>query len=80
VLRYEVRWGDEVGVILTPHKHRDGKYVASKTKSGPHQRVDSIEELKSYLGRGWSIRMSNGDSKNHRGASLITPDSVSGWT
>lgn len=79
LLKYEVRWGDEIGVVLSPHKHRDGKYIASKTKTGPHQRVGSIEELKSYLERGWSIRMSNSDSKNHRSPSLVTPRSITGW-
>ncbi len=74
MLRYTVRFGQDKGLTLTPHRYKDG-YRASKTKFGPHEPVNTEEELVPYLQRGWSIRMS---AKNYR-PSLITPESVDGW-
>ena len=69
--------GAEPGVELTPHKHEDGKYVASLTRfESDYVRVETLRELKILADNGFSIRMSNPDSKNHRSPSLISPGSV----
>jgi hypothetical protein len=73
-LTYTVRFGKDTGSTLTPHRSKRG-FVASKNKEGPHEYVQSEEQLIPYLQRGWSIRMS---APGHA-PSLICPDSVDGW-
>jgi hypothetical protein len=74
MLTYTVRFGDDLGIELRPHRFRPG-YRASKGKYGPHVHVQTEQELIPFLQRGWSIRMSAAD---HR-PSLITPAHVEGW-
>ena len=58
-----------------PHKHSDGKYVASMTRfEKDYMRVNTIEELIPYVKKGYSIRMSN--QRSHRTPSLISPGSI----
>lgn len=73
-LTYSVRFGRDIGMTLTPHRSKRG-FIASKTKEGPHEYVQTEEALIPYLQRGWSIRMS---APGHA-PSLICPDSVDGW-
>ncbi len=73
-LTYAVRFGDDEGITLKPHRYKTG-YRASKTKFGPHIHVARETELIPYLHRGWAIRMS---APGHP-PSLIIADSVSGW-
>lgn len=69
--------GAEPGVVLTPHKHDDGKYVASLTRfEDDYIRVETVRELKILADNGFSVRMSNPDTKNHRSPSLIIPSSI----
>ena len=69
--------GSEPGVVLSPHRHEDGKYVASLTRfEADYIRVETIRELKILAENGFSIRMSNADSQNHRSPSLISPGSI----
>jgi hypothetical protein len=73
-LAYTVRFGNDVGTTLRPHRFKDG-YRASESKYGRHEHVQTEEELIRFLQRGWSIRMS---APGHA-PSLICPDSVDGW-
>lgn len=73
-LTYEVRFGEDTGMVLRPHRFKEG-FRASETKYGRHEYVQSEEGLIHYLRLGWSIRMS---ARGHA-PSLICPDSVSGW-
>ncbi len=75
--RSVVKRGAEVGIELSPHKHRDGCYVASRTRFAvDYVRVKSVNELKILADAGFSIRMSNQDSQQHRSPSLIAPSSI----
>jgi len=74
-----VRWGKEQGIVLKPHRFRNGKFRASEFKGGRSEWAASEEDLKRLLRKGWSIRMSNPDSDYHRAPSLIIPAFVRGW-
>jgi len=74
-LRYTPTRGGAKGESLYPHKHDDGKYVASMTRfEKDYVRVNTIEELIDYLNRGFSVRMSN--PQRSRAPSLISPSSI----
>lgn len=76
-MEYIVSRGKEEGIVLTPHKHEDGKYVASMSRfEKDYIYVDSLRELQILCGNGFSIRMSNQDSSHHRAPSLISPGSI----
>ena len=76
-LTYIVTRGEELGISLSPHRHEDGKYVASMTRfEQDYVRVESIRELGILVTQGFSIRMSNPQSKSHRAPSLISPKSL----
>ena len=77
-ISYVVSRGEEAGVVLTPHCHDDGKFVASRTRfEKDYVRVESFRELCILAQHGFSIRMSNPHSANHRAPSLIAPESLS---
>lgn len=45
-MEYIVSRGKEEGIVLTPHKHEDGKYVASMSRfEKDYIYVDSLREL-----------------------------------
>ena len=73
VLQYTVKRGADRGLVLIPHRRRDGKFLASKHKFGPHALASNEEELKSLMDRGYSVRMSSKAKTHRRGASLIAP-------
>jgi hypothetical protein len=73
---YVVQKGKEAGVMLVPHRYRDGTYLASKCKQGPHLRVESTEELLTHMVSGYSIHMSNPETRHHRAPRLIRPQSI----
>jgi hypothetical protein len=75
-ITYVVQKGKEAGALLVPHRYRDGKYLASKCKQGPHIRVGSTEELLTYMVSGHSIHMSNPETRTHRTPRLIRPTSI----
>ena len=65
-LRYVVREGQKTGEMLHPHRYEDGHYVASRTRYKEDQiEVATEGELVDYLQRGYSIRMSNPESRYH---------------
>jgi len=69
---YVVNRGDEVRVVLTPHRYGDGKYVASMSRfEKDYVRVETLRELRILAEHGFRIRMSNGNSTKHRAPSLI---------
>ena len=75
-ITYVVQKGKEAGVMLVPHRYRNGTYLASKCKEGPHFRVDSTEELITHMVNGHYIRMSNPETLHHRTPRLIHPASI----
>jgi hypothetical protein len=75
-ITYLVQKGKEAGVMLVPHRYRDGKYLASKCKQGPHLRVESTEELLTHMVSGYSIHMSNPETRHHRAPRLIRLQSI----
>jgi hypothetical protein len=79
MLEATVKWGKEKGIVLKPHKFKNGKFKSCEYKGGAERWAGTEEELKTFLRHGWSIRMSNRSSDNHRAPSLIVPNSISGW-
>jgi hypothetical protein len=75
-ITYVVQKGKEAGVLLVPHRYRDGKFLASKRKQGPHFRVGSTEELLTHMVSGHYIGMSNPETRHHRVPRLIRPQSI----
>lgn len=75
----EARRGKEQGVRLKPHKFSNGKFKVSEYKGGPSKWLSTEEEIKTWLKRGWSLRMSNVESQYHRAPSLIVPRHIRGW-
>ena len=75
-LEFTVQRGNDRGVVLVPHKCKDGSYLASMHKDGPHKHVWKEEDLVPLVRQGWSIRMSPRDKTHGRGASLISPSSL----
>lgn len=72
-LTYEVREGADVGLVLTPHVHRDNCYVVSMTRfARDYVRVPVGESLLPWVHRGYSVRM----SAPGRAPSLIHPVSI----
>ena len=56
-----VKRGHAVGTRLAPHKHKDGTYVASRTRfERDYLRVDSLDALVEHWRAGYGIRMSTG--------------------
>jgi len=73
-LQYVVSRGKESGVVLIPHRDRNGKYVASMTRfERDYVRVETIRELEILARNGFGIRMSNTKSAKHSAPSLISP-------
>jgi hypothetical protein len=51
--------GKDIGLLLTPHKHEDGMYVASPTRfERDYVRVPTAEALIPLIERGLKVRMS----------------------
>lgn len=76
-LEFVVKRGAEPGIVLVPHRHEDGRYVASMTRfEEDYVRVESLRELAILAKHGFSIRMSNPHSEQHRAPSLISPASL----
>ena len=72
-LSYIVSRGECTGEILTPHRHEDGKYVASMTRfEKDYIRVETVRELGILVQHGCSVRMSGAGSA----PSLISPGSL----
>ena len=77
VLTYVVMRGKEMGVVLTPHRGADEKYVASPTRfKKDYVKVERVEDLIPLMQEGYGVRMSNQDSDTHRGPSLIRPQGI----
>jgi hypothetical protein len=76
-LTFVVIRGKEMGVVLTPHRGADEKYVASPTRfKRDYVKVDKVEDLIPLMRKGYGVRMSNQDSDNHRAPSLIRPQGI----
>ena len=74
-IRYRISRGKQAGTILTPHEYADGSFVVSKTRFAEDQiNVKTTEEIKHYVDRGYSLRMS--DPKSKKSPSLIKPESI----
>lgn len=64
-IRAQISRGDHKGKPLFPHKHADGKYVATTSRfEEDYVRVDSVDELKALIESGFGARMSNPDTGN----------------
>lgn len=76
-IKYVVTAGAEPDTILYPHKHNNGKYVASMSRfKKDYIYVDTLRELSILAKYGFSIRMSNKNTQNHNSPSLISPSSL----
>ncbi len=54
--------GKNKGVEIYPCRHKDGMYVVSKTRyEKDYVRVGTLEEVASYVEKGYSVRMNNPD-------------------
>lgn len=74
-IEYRVARGKQAGTIYTPHQCTDGSYIVSKSRFEEDQiKVKSFREIKQYLDRGYSLRMSDPSTK--RNPSLIKPTSI----
>jgi len=64
-IRAQISRGNHKGKPLFPHKHADGKYVATTSRfEEDYVRVDSVDELKALIESGFGARMSNPDTGN----------------
>ena len=45
MLEFTVERGTDCGMVLVSHKRRDGSFLASKHKNGPHKRIGKEEDL-----------------------------------
>ena len=76
-LHCTVERGSAAGTILRPHVHADGHFVVSMTRyERDYIRVGAESELPNWVAKGYRVRMSNVDVKNHRSPSLIAPTSI----
>ena len=76
-LHFKVKRGNAVGTILRPHVHADGCFVVSMTRfQKDYIRVGSGSDLSDWVAKGYRVRMSNVDVRNHRSPSLIAPNSI----
>lgn len=68
--------GPKKGVLLFPHKHRDGAYVVSMTRfEKDYIYIHEQTELLGWLERGYRLRMSNKDA-GMVSPSLIKPSKI----
>lgn len=68
--------GSHAGKTLYPHRHQDGMFVVSPDRfERNYVRVRTPTEIKRYLDRGFSLRMSN-PAEGINSASLIAPASI----
>ena len=74
-LYYDVRYGNDRGIRLTPHRYRDHRFRMRKKAGDPWVAVEE-HQIESYLARGYILRMS---AQGHS-ASGIKPDSIKGWS
>lgn len=52
--------GQHAGKLLYPHCHKDGAYIVSMTRfERDYVRVRDLDEILSWLERGYRLRMSN---------------------
>ncbi|GGB55111.1 hypothetical protein [Shewanella inventionis] len=74
LIAYKSR-GEYKGEPIYPHKHNDGRYVASPSRfEVDYVHVDTEEELEALVRSGLGARMSSPDIK--QAASLITADNI----
>jgi hypothetical protein len=70
----QVRYGDDKGIRLTPHRYRDKRFRIRKRAGDPWIAVEE-HQIESFLGQAYILRMS---AKGHS-PSGIRPDSIKGW-
>jgi hypothetical protein len=70
--------GRKAGMRLLPHLFHDNRYRVQLGKAGPYIPVTDYREIPSYLANGYSLLMS--DRAGKQPPSLISPQSVRGWT
>ena len=70
-IEYEVKRGKEAGMVLSPHKYKDGRYVVCKSnKREDYVRVDTLEEVLEHIKQGYRVQMGG----KGRAPSLISAD------
>jgi hypothetical protein len=69
--------GKKKGIRSYPWQHRDGTFHVMKKKGDEPIRVNNEGDLKSYLERGYSVRMGNKNEGHPPG--LVRPESIHGW-
>ena len=63
--------------MLTPHLYDGGYFVVSKSRfEEDYIKVKDESEIRHYLSKGFSVRMSNPTVPSHRAPSLIAGSSV----
>lgn len=73
----KVSRGQKIGVVLRPHRHKDGTYVVSMTRfAKDYTRVVSLQEVADHISKGFSLRMSNPE-EGVVAASLVSPGAIS---
>jgi len=72
-----VERGQNRGIHVTPHKYANGKYHVAKKKGDRPVEVD-LDEIESYIKRGFGVRMSNKLKRHPPG--LFRPISIRGVT
>jgi hypothetical protein len=70
--------GKKAGTRLVPHLFQDNKYHVQLGKQGPYIPVADYRDISSYLANGYSVLMS--DRAESRSPSLVSPQSVRGWS
>jgi hypothetical protein len=70
--------GKNRGVRSTPWRHKDGTFHVLMKKGDDPIRVETEDEMKRYLQRGYGIRMGNKEEGHPPG--LVRPKSIRGWS
>lgn len=74
-IKYTVKRGKNLGVVLAPHRYEDGMFLAHKTNSrnDPEgRRVRTEAELVELITKGYHVRMSNLAARH--APSTVRPD------
>lgn len=74
-MTYTVSRDKMAGQVLVPHRNKEGRYIVSKTRFQEDQEYpETLEQVLSYLQRGYKLRMSPRDFPGP--ASLINLASI----
>ena len=74
-INYTIKSGKKAGVICAPHRTKNSKFIVSKKRfKEDYIEVSTYEEIKSYVDKGFKVRMSGVTEKI--APSLVSKESL----